>query len=495
MSSGSNAYGSLLSSMYAPLDDPDGTKAQLERLQQSTNRPPQGAWQMPGTTPDTRAQGATIAANHNVGAPTPAQAPPTPGASTVAPAAKSQWTDMLKQALEGQRQNAQAASQTVQKLATQPSEQEALDSLQQQRTSAAAPLNPNDPQYRPTTKDKWVRGLKAAVQGLAQGGIVGAAAGPVLTDYKAPNRQYGIDTAKQAANVASLDEQLKEGQKAYEDETNRSKGIAGEERSTATSFGDVAKGATDQENRENQEQRDEETERHNQEAEAERQRQEQDTHTYQQGELTNKQRENQIATGRLGVEQGRLALDQKDGGPKGQAALDRESKQFGGSWEKDNDAANEQLEKISDARSMINGNAEAQSLGIPKVLTSLVGGKGSGVRITMPELQLIAKARGLTGDVEGTLNSWAGKGKLTKTQQQQLTQIMDDVKQRLVQKQSIANETMNSIYNAGSRDEIVKAHQTGRQKLSDFEQGKSGSAGGKTSSGGFDWNAHPKVNP
>jgi hypothetical protein len=160
----------------------------------------------------------------------------------------------------------------------------------------------------------------------------------------------------------------------------------------------------------------------------------------------------------------------------GTAALDRETKQFGASHQKGVDAANAQLEKIEDARSMINGNAESQALGVPKVLTALVGGQGTGVRITTPELNAIAKARGLSGDVEGTLNKWAGQGSLTKTQQQQLTSIMDAVKQRIIQKQSIAGEALDKINGAGSRDEIVQADKEARQKLSEMEKGSSQSS-------------------
>lgn len=155
----------------------------------------------------------------------------------------------------------------------------------------------------------------------------------------------------------------------------------------------------------------------------------------------------------------------------GTAALDRETKQFGTPHQKAVDTANSQLEKIEDARSMINGNAESQALGVPKVLTALVGGQGTGVRITTPELNAIAKARGLSGDVEGTINKWAGQGSLTKTQQQQLTSIIDAVKQRILQKQSIASEALDSINGASSRDQIVQADKTARQKLSDMEKG------------------------
>jgi hypothetical protein len=176
----------------------------------------------------------------------------------------------------------------------------------------------------------------------------------------------------------------------------------------------------------------------------------------------------------------------------GTAALDRETKQFGTPHQKAVDAANAQLEKIEDARSMINGNAESQALGVPKVLTALVGGQGTGVRITTPELNAIAKARGLSGDVEGMLNKWAGQGSLTKTQQQQLTSIMDAVKQRIIQKQAIAGEALDKINGAGSRDEIVQADKEARQKLSDMEKGgaqpQNGSAISVTAPNGKSYN-------
>lgn len=155
----------------------------------------------------------------------------------------------------------------------------------------------------------------------------------------------------------------------------------------------------------------------------------------------------------------------------GEAALDREAKQFGAPHQKSLDASNAQLEKIADARAMINGNAESQGLGIPKVLTALVGGQGTGVRITQAELTSIAHARGLSGDVEGTLNKWAGKGALSKQQQQQLTQIMDDVKTRLLQKQAITSSTLDSINGASAREQIIAADKAARKQLSDLETG------------------------
>lgn len=149
--------------------------------------------------------------------------------------------------------------------------------------------------------------------------------------------------------------------------------------------------------------------------------------------------------------------------------LDRETTRFAKPHEKSVADATSQLEKIDDARAMINGPAEAQALGIPKVLTALVSGAGSGVRITQPELNSIAKARGLTGDIEGFINSVSGQGKLTDTQKKQLTQILDDVKARVQQKRAIANDALDKINGARSRDEIVKIDRETRQKLTGME--------------------------
>ncbi len=153
----------------------------------------------------------------------------------------------------------------------------------------------------------------------------------------------------------------------------------------------------------------------------------------------------------------------------GEASLDREATRLGKPYEKGISDADAQLDKIADARTMINGNAEAQALGIPKVLTALVSGQGSGVRITMPELQAIATARGLSGDIQGTLNSWSGKGKLTSTQQKQLTGLLDDVKARITAKQQIHSQALDQINGASTRQDVIAADKQARQRLNDVQ--------------------------
>jgi hypothetical protein len=150
--------------------------------------------------------------------------------------------------------------------------------------------------------------------------------------------------------------------------------------------------------------------------------------------------------------------------------MDREATRLGKPYEKGASDAQAQLDKIADARAMVNGNAESQALGMPKVLTALVSGQGSGVRITQPELNSIAKARGLSGDIEGTLNKWSGKGQLTATQKQQLTQILDDVKTRIEKKAAIHSAALDSINGASSREQVIQADKLARQQLNEVQQ-------------------------
>lgn len=153
------------------------------------------------------------------------------------------------------------------------------------------------------------------------------------------------------------------------------------------------------------------------------------------------------------------------------AALDRESKRFAAPHEASLKAANDQLDKITEAKSLITGSASAQALGLPKVLSAVVGGAGSGLRMTESELNRIGQPLGITGRVESWIDSTARKGAITKTEQQQLSEVLDRVAQRLQQKRELANEALDKINGAHSRDEIVKIDSELRHKLADMSAG------------------------
>lgn len=153
-----------------------------------------------------------------------------------------------------------------------------------------------------------------------------------------------------------------------------------------------------------------------------------------------------------------------------QGALDREVKQYDAPYGKMNDQAGAQLEKIDEARLMLNGKIAGQGLAAAKVLTALVSGQGSGVRITMPELQMFIHARGLAEDAQAFINRIAGVGIFPPEQQKQLSGLLDQVKARVVEKQQIANEAVTSMEDATDRQQILAAEKRARSILTGMEK-------------------------
>jgi len=152
------------------------------------------------------------------------------------------------------------------------------------------------------------------------------------------------------------------------------------------------------------------------------------------------------------------------------AALDRETTQHGKAFDEISKGADSQLDKILDAEKMLAGGAVQQALGIPKILTALISSQGSGIRITKSELDSIAKARGLKGDIEGWFNKMSGQGTLTTEQKAQAQTILNDVRERITQKKAIARQASDEIMNAPDRAGVLSAVKRGRDGL-DAQQG------------------------
>jgi hypothetical protein len=152
------------------------------------------------------------------------------------------------------------------------------------------------------------------------------------------------------------------------------------------------------------------------------------------------------------------------------AALDREIALHGKAFDEISKGADAQLDKILDAEKMVSGGAVQQALAIPKVLTAVISGNGSGVRITKSEMDSIAKARGLGGDIEGWFNKLTGKGQLTTQQQAQLQSVLGDVRERIMQKKAIARQASDEVMNAPDRAGVLSAVKRGRDAL-DGQQG------------------------
>lgn len=153
---------------------------------------------------------------------------------------------------------------------------------------------------------------------------------------------------------------------------------------------------------------------------------------------------------------------------------DRETKVFGAPFQTALTGAQGQLARINEAQQMLmTGNAETQALAIPKVLSALVSGQGSGVRITQSELNSIGGARGIAGDVQGWLQKMGSGQKLTPDQSRQLQGILVDTGSLIARKMDTATQTLQAIENAPDRPARIAATQKGRDVLNSIVGGSS----------------------
>lgn len=470
--------------------------------------------------------------------PQPSSSQPGATAASVSPTGASgspSAIDYSNEGLEDLKKNADLATSAVQGMPTDDPETVALEA-QRAKDAAAKPIA-TDPQYKPSGWAKFGRGLEAAGLGLASGGIRGLIGGAIKPDivgvpgYNAPNRQFGIDTAQNTAAVASDDQQLQQAAQRWKDLVDARKAQASEFRANAGLGKDLTTGANAQIDAVTKSQ----TEPVKAQADLTRANNESPVAKLQLNDAQLNQRQQQAD--RLGLKGTNRSLyilngkvpdprqvtaeeiaagnaekifrQQYGRGPQtlqeyqqiqsaarggnGAAGLNSASARLTKPYQAALSSAEAQIGKIDDASSLIGGNAEAQAIGIPKVLTALVSGQGTGVRITQAELAGIARARGISGDFEGTLNKWSGKGQLSTEQQQQLKGILADARARILQKQQIANDALDEMNRANSEADIAAADTKARQRLTALEGGAASGAGAGTTDSAFSWDSHPVV--
>ena len=126
------------------------------------------------------------------------------------------------------------------------------------------------------------------------------------------------------------------------------------------------------------------------------------------------------------------------------------------------------IENLQEAMGLLDKpNGEKDALAPVKVLVASAGGAGTGVRVTMPELQNIAQARGWTDTAEVTLNNMFDPDsyeKMSKTQRSQLKGIIGDVYKSISGKNDAAHAAYERITNSRNVDE-VRAAQSDYDKL------------------------------
>lgn len=130
-----------------------------------------------------------------------------------------------------------------------------------------------------------------------------------------------------------------------------------------------------------------------------------------------------------------------------------------------------QRETLEQAKTELSGGAVGQAVGTIKTLVGLAGGKGTGVRITTPELNALTNARGIKGSFEGFISGLEGKGKLPPEQVAQMNDLLNAVEAKIAEKQKTYGDTLDKLGNASSTEEIRKIQSDMRHGLTDSTGG------------------------
>lgn len=151
------------------------------------------------------------------------------------------------------------------------------------------------------------------------------------------------------------------------------------------------------------------------------------------------------------------------------ASVDRLAARLGKPYDAAFTKGSGQLDTIDKTLRSINSGYKGQALALPETLTSLVSGQGTGVRVTMPELEMIGQHNGVKGDIESFFSRIAGQGSMTAEDKKQLAGILSEARTRLQDKVAIHSQTLDAINGANSREEIQQADKLARKLLNDYE--------------------------
>lgn len=159
-------------------------------------------------------------------------------------------TDYYNSGMSGALATAARERQMAEGYGSQPDATQTIAPLEQERSKLAAPTPLYGPdgkmlqQYRPGIGRRILRGVGA----FAIGGVP-AALDPQafhLSPYGAPNARYGTAEENREAQLNAVGQQIKDDEATTKDDTDRMKAIMGGMTSADTGFGNVVKGANDQ---------------------------------------------------------------------------------------------------------------------------------------------------------------------------------------------------------------------------------------------------------
>lgn len=154
----------------------------------------------------------------------------------------------------------------------------------------------------------------------------------------------------------------------------------------------------------------------------------------------------------------------------GDAAVDRLASRLSKPYQTAYDKSSAQLDNVDKTLRSIASGYKGQALALPETLTSLVSGQGTGVRVTMPELQMVGQHNGVKGDVESFFNRISGEGSMTDEDKKQLSGILTEMRGILQDKVAIHSGALDAINGAESREEIQQADKIARKQLTEYEK-------------------------
>jgi hypothetical protein len=154
----------------------------------------------------------------------------------------------------------------------------------------------------------------------------------------------------------------------------------------------------------------------------------------------------------------------------GDAAVDRLATRLAKPYQTAYDKSSAQLDNVDKTLRSIASGYKGQALALPETLTSLVSGQGTGVRVTMPELQMVGQHNGVKGDVESFFNRISGEGSMTDEDKKQLSGILTEMRGILQDKVAIQSGALDAINGAESREEIQQADKIARKQLTEYEK-------------------------
>ena len=161
------------------------------------------------------------------------------------------------------------------------------------------------------------------------------------------------------------------------------------------------------------------------------------------------------------------------------------------------------IENLQEAIGLLNNpNGEKDAIAPVKALVATAGGLGSGVRVTMPELNNIAHARGWVDSATVTLHNIfepESYEKMSDAQRTQLKGIIGDIYGLVISKNIAAHDAYHKITNAKSIDDVRKAQSaydevTSSRNKEGLEEKKPAATGGPVSGqpSFADWNKQRK---